>query len=73
MKRKAVIQPWILLAFVSFAQIIFVFLASADSLPAMERQRIEALIRHVAESKDVKFVRNGATYGAAHRRPFSTS
>jgi hypothetical protein len=63
-KRRAVIKRWILLSFVSFTQILFVFLASADSLPAMEKQRIEALIKRVAESKDVKFVRNGTIYSA---------
>jgi hypothetical protein len=46
-------------------QIAFIFPANGESLPAVERQRIEALIKHVAESKDVTFVRNGTTYGAA--------
>ena len=54
----------IFIAFVSFVQIAFIFPANAESLPAVERQRIEALLRHVAESKEVKFVRNGTIYGA---------
>ena len=64
MTHKIVIKRRILLVFALFAQINFVFLAGADSLPAMEKQRIEALIKRVAESIDVKFVRNGTTYSA---------
>jgi uncharacterized protein DUF5329 len=44
--------------------------AEADSLSAREKERIEALIRYVAESKDVEFVRNGASYGAVSAATF---
>jgi uncharacterized protein DUF5329 len=54
----------IFVAVASFVQIAFIFLANAESLPGVERQRIEALIRRVAESKNLKFVRNGTIYGA---------
>jgi hypothetical protein len=63
-KHRAAMKRRILLVFASFAQITLVFLACADPLPVTEKQRIEALISHVAESKDVKFVRNGTTYSA---------
>ena len=45
-------------------------LAEADSLSAGEKQRIEALIKYVAESKEVEFVRNGASYSAATATTF---
>lgn len=38
-------------------------LAFAQSAPAPEKQKIETLIKEVAELKDAKFVRNGWTYG----------
>jgi len=34
----------------------------AQALPAVEKQKIEALIKHVGDLKDAKFVRNGSTY-----------
>ena len=34
----------------------------AQSLPAVEKQKIEALIKHVGDLKDAKFIRNGSTY-----------
>jgi hypothetical protein len=34
----------------------------AQSLPAVEKQKIEVLIKQVAELKEAKFVRNGSTY-----------
>lgn len=37
---------------------------AAQPLPSSEKQKIEALIRRVAESLDVKFVRNGSSYEA---------
>ena len=37
-------------------------LLQAQSLPAVEKQKIEALIKHVGDLKDAKFVRNGSTY-----------
>jgi hypothetical protein len=42
---------------------IFPRFASAQSSPAPETQKIEALIKRVGELKDAKFVRNGSTYG----------
>ncbi len=46
----------------TFAPILprFVF---AQSAPAPEKQKIEALIKRVGELKDASFVRNGSTYG----------
>jgi len=46
----------------TFAPILPRF-ASAQSAPAPEKQKIEALIERVGELKDAKFVRNGSTYG----------
>ncbi len=37
----------------------------AQSLPAAEKQKIEALIKHLGDLKDAKFVRNGSTYAPA--------
>ena len=37
----------------------------AQNLPAAEKQKIEALIKHIGEIKDAKFVRNGTTYEPA--------
>ena len=42
----------------------FASLARAEALPASEKQKIEALIKQVANLKDAKFVRNGSTYNA---------
>jgi len=39
-------------------------LASAQSSPVPEKQKIEALIKRVGELKDAKFLRNGSTYGS---------
>ena len=39
--------------------------ASAQSAPAAEKQKIEALIKQVGDLKDAKFVRNGWTYEPA--------
>ena len=36
----------------------------AQTLPNSEKQKIEALIKQVANLKDAKFVRNGSTYNA---------
>lgn len=36
----------------------------AQTLPNLEKQKIEALIKQVANLKDAKFVRNGSTYDA---------
>jgi hypothetical protein len=33
-----------------------------QTLPATENQKIEALIKHVGDLKDAKFIRNGSTY-----------
>ena len=52
--------------------LIFVFvlasgvlsIAYAQPLPNSEKQKIESLIKQVADLKDAKFVRNGATYNA---------
>jgi len=36
----------------------------AQTIPLSERQKIELLIKHVAELKDAKFVRNGTPHAA---------
>ena len=46
---------------------LFVVLAApsflyAQSLPAAEKQKIEALIKRVGDLKDARFIRNGSTY-----------
>ena len=38
---------------------------NAQNSPAGEKQKIEALIKHVGDLKDAKFVRNGSTYEPA--------
>ena len=38
--------------------------AQAQTLPNSEKQKIEALIKQVADLKDAKFVRNGSAYNA---------
>ena len=48
---------------------LFVLLAlapwlRAEGLPAEEKTRIEALLTHVAELSDAKFIRNGKEYDA---------
>jgi hypothetical protein len=49
-----------------------VFLAGvgAESLPAPEKRKIEALIETVAAANDIKFVRNGSAYNAATAATF---
>lgn len=52
---------------IMFAVVLLVSLTApsfvrAQNLPAAEKQKIETLIRQVAELKDAKFVRNGWTY-----------
>jgi len=39
--------------------------ARAENLSVAEQQKIEALIKHVGDLKDAKFVRNGSTYEPA--------
>jgi Family of unknown function (DUF5329) len=39
-------------------------MVQAQILPGSEKQKIEALIKQVANLKDVKFVRNGSAYNA---------
>ncbi len=54
-----------------FAAILPSF-ASAQSAPATEKQKIEALIEQVGDLKDAKFVRNGSTYEPATASPLSS-
>lgn len=42
----------------------------AAELPAAEKQKIESLLKHVAELKEAKFVRNGSEYDAATAAKF---
>jgi len=47
------------------AVLLFPSLARAENLSATEQYKIEALIKHVGDLKDAKFVRNGSTYEPA--------
>ncbi len=51
-------KPILLLLFVLAAPSFI----HGQSLPATEKQKIEALIKHVGDLKDAKFIRNGSTY-----------
>jgi Family of unknown function (DUF5329) len=52
------------LCFSMFLKIGFLQSVKAQTAPATERQKIEALIQFIASSKDVQFVRNGRVYDA---------
>src|SRR5688500_17631135 len=49
------------------ASVVLVFCAAATAgdIPPAEKQKIEALIKHVEGLGDAKFVRNGTPYDAA--------
>ena len=49
----------------TFFAAILPSVAPAQSAPAAEKQKIEALIKQVGDLKDAKFVRNGSTYEPA--------
>ena len=53
---------WIILL---LAVLLVPLLARAENLSATEQFKIEALIKHVGDLKDAKFVRNGSTYEPA--------
>jgi hypothetical protein len=63
MKRRLVLTVFFA-SMAMFAAILPSF-ASAQSAPAAEKQKIEALIKQVGDLKDAKFVRNGWTYEPA--------
>lgn len=63
MKRRLVLTVFFA-CMATFAAILPSF-ASAQSAPAAEKQKIEALIKQVGDLKDAKFVRNGWTYEPA--------
>ena len=63
MKRRLVLTVFFA-CMAMFAAILPSF-ASAQSAPAAEKQKIEALIKQVGDLKDAKFVRNGWTYEPA--------
>jgi Family of unknown function (DUF5329) len=63
MKRRLVLTVFFA-CMAAFAAILPSF-ASAQSAPAAEKQKIEALIKQVGDLKDAKFVRNGSTYEPA--------
>jgi hypothetical protein len=44
--------------------------ADADELPAAEKAKIEALVKHIEGLKDAKFVRNDKEYDAASAAKF---
>jgi len=46
---------------------------SAADTPLTEKQKIEALIKHVEELKDTKFIRNGSEYDAKSAGTFLRS
>src|SRR5436309_6695667 len=52
------------LGFVASLAIAIPVVLHAQTIPLSERQKIELLIKHVAELKDAKFVRNGTTHAA---------
>lgn len=47
--------------FLAFGLVSF---ARAETLPASEKQKIESLIKQVAQLSDARFVRNGSAYSA---------
>ena len=57
-------QPKRILAYGFILAMAFVSFARSEALPASEKQKIETLIKQVANLKDAKFVRNGSTYNA---------
>jgi hypothetical protein len=44
--------------------------AQAEEMPAAEKEKVEALIKHLEGLKDAKFVRNGVEYDAATAAKF---
>jgi Family of unknown function (DUF5329) len=44
--------------------------AGAQTAPVAERQKIEALIKSIADAKDLQFVRNGKVYDAVTAAKF---
>ena len=62
--KKRLIFPIVFSCVAIFAVILPSFVR-AQSGPATERQKIEALIEQLGNLKDAKFVRNGSTYEAA--------
>ena len=58
---KRVVQFTILL----IALLITPSILRAQTLPVTEKQKIDALIEHVGELKDAKFIRNGSSYEPA--------
>jgi Family of unknown function (DUF5329) len=47
-----------------FLQVSVLQSLRAQTAPAAERQKIEALIKSIADAKDLQFVRNGKAYDA---------
>jgi hypothetical protein len=58
------------LCFSIFLQIGFLQGVRAQTAPAAERQKIEALIESIADAKDLQFVRNGKVYDATTAATF---
>ena len=58
---KRVVQFTILL----IALLITPSIVRAQTVPVTEKQKIDALIEHVGELKDAKFIRNGSSYEPA--------
>jgi hypothetical protein len=52
------------LAFAAFLTVAIPLALYAQATPLSEKQKIELLIRQVAELKDTKFVRNGTAHNA---------
>jgi hypothetical protein len=63
MKLTSLTKP--LLAVVLLIALAIPVATHAQTLATAERQKIEALIKHVGELKDAKFIRNGWSYGVS--------
>ena len=61
-QRKTVV--WLSILWLGAAGLLRSSPVTAQSTPAPEKQKIEAMIRQVADLKDAQFIRNDSTYGA---------
>jgi len=61
-QRKTVV--WLSTLWLGAAVMLRPSPVTAQSTPAPEKQKIEAMIRQVADLKDAQFIRNDSTYGA---------
>ena len=61
-QRKTVV--WLSILWLGAAGLLRPSPVTTQSTPAPEKQKIEAMIRQVADLKDAQFIRNDSTYGA---------